>query len=108
MITAGLGGIAAGAVGGDPAAGDTGDGGGDGAGGVPGPDGLVFRGRVGGGIGAVAEKELLAAYADPALLTPGYRTGMLLCAGLLAASAVVAVVGVRARLGAPDDAPEPA
>ena len=29
--------------------------------GVPGPDGLVFRGRVGGGIGAVAERELLAA-----------------------------------------------
>nr|WP_203729738.1 non-homologous end-joining DNA ligase [Actinoplanes durhamensis] len=29
--------------------------------GVPGPEGLVFRGRVGGGIGAVAEKELLAA-----------------------------------------------
>jgi bifunctional non-homologous end joining protein LigD len=28
--------------------------------GVPGPDGLVFRGRVGGGIGAVAEKELLS------------------------------------------------
>jgi bifunctional non-homologous end joining protein LigD len=29
--------------------------------GVPTPDGLAFRGRVGGGIGAVAEKELLAA-----------------------------------------------
>jgi bifunctional non-homologous end joining protein LigD len=29
--------------------------------GMPGPDGLQFRGRVGGGIGAVAEKELLAA-----------------------------------------------
>lgn len=28
--------------------------------GVPTPDGLAFRGRVGGGIGAVAEKELLA------------------------------------------------
>ncbi|BBH65749.1 ATP-dependent DNA ligase [Actinoplanes sp. OR16] len=28
--------------------------------GVPGPGGLAFRGRVGGGIGAVAEKELLA------------------------------------------------
>ena len=31
--------------------------------GVPGPDGLRFRGRVGGGIGAAAEKELLAALA---------------------------------------------
>jgi bifunctional non-homologous end joining protein LigD len=29
--------------------------------GTPAPDGLAFRGRVGGGIGAVAEKELLAA-----------------------------------------------
>jgi bifunctional non-homologous end joining protein LigD len=29
--------------------------------GVPTPDGLAFRGRVGGGIGALAEKELLAA-----------------------------------------------
>ena len=29
--------------------------------GMPGPDGLLFRGRVGGGIGAAAEKELLAA-----------------------------------------------
>jgi bifunctional non-homologous end joining protein LigD len=29
--------------------------------GVPGPDGLIFRGRVGGGIGAMAEKELLTA-----------------------------------------------
>jgi bifunctional non-homologous end joining protein LigD len=28
--------------------------------GVPGPDGLAFRGRVGGGIGAASEKELLA------------------------------------------------
>jgi len=29
--------------------------------GVPGPDGLAFRGRVGGGIGAAAERELLSA-----------------------------------------------
>jgi bifunctional non-homologous end joining protein LigD len=28
--------------------------------GVPGPDGLLFRGRVGGGIGAAAERELLS------------------------------------------------
>ncbi|MFI5494389.1 non-homologous end-joining DNA ligase [Actinoplanes sp. NPDC051859] len=31
--------------------------------GVPGPDGLQFRGRVGGGIGAAAERDLLAALA---------------------------------------------
>ncbi|MEJ5946038.1 MFS transporter [Pseudokineococcus basanitobsidens] len=41
------------------------------------------------------------AYADPSLLTPAFRTAMLVCAGLLAAGALLALVGVPR--GRPDD-----
>jgi bifunctional non-homologous end joining protein LigD len=43
--------------------------------GVPGPDGLIFRGRVGGGIGAVAEHDLLAALAPLATPTSPFAPG---------------------------------
>lgn len=43
--------------------------------GVPTPDGLAFRGRVGGGIGAVAEKELLAALEPLARRESPFRAG---------------------------------
>ncbi|MGQ7295835.1 MFS transporter [Quadrisphaera sp. KR29] len=40
-------------------------------------------------------------YADPALLTPAYRTGMLVCAALVAAGALLAALALpRARAGA--------
>jgi EmrB/QacA subfamily drug resistance transporter len=35
------------------------------------------------------------AYSDPATLTPAYRAGMLICAGLLAAGGTIALVGLR-------------
>ena len=43
--------------------------------GVPGPEGLRFRGRVGGGIGAAAEKELLAALAPLAVRASPFAAG---------------------------------
>jgi bifunctional non-homologous end joining protein LigD len=43
--------------------------------GVPTPDGLAFRGRVGGGIGAVAEKELLSRLAPLAGRTSPFVDG---------------------------------
>jgi bifunctional non-homologous end joining protein LigD len=44
--------------------------------GVPGPDGMAFRGRVGGGIGAAAEKELLAALAPIATPASPFAPGV--------------------------------
>ena len=44
--------------------------------GVPGPQGLIFRGRVGGGIGAAAEKELLAALAPLAVRDSPFAAGV--------------------------------
>ena len=44
-----------------------------------------------------------AAYADPVLLQPAYRTAMLVCAGLLAAGGVLAFLLVR-RIPVADDA----
>ncbi|MEV4345996.1 non-homologous end-joining DNA ligase [Actinoplanes sp. NPDC049596] len=43
--------------------------------GLPTPDGLRFRGRVGGGIGAVAEKELLAALEPLAVAKSPFQPG---------------------------------
>ncbi|GAA0524012.1 hypothetical protein GCM10010172_00510 [Paractinoplanes ferrugineus] len=43
--------------------------------GMPGPDGLIFRGRVGGGIGAVSEKELLCALEPLARKTSPFAPG---------------------------------
>jgi bifunctional non-homologous end joining protein LigD len=43
--------------------------------GVPGPSGLVFRGRVGGGIGAASEQELLAALAPLARRASPFESG---------------------------------
>ncbi|GAB2613189.1 ATP-dependent DNA ligase [Paractinoplanes abujensis] len=43
--------------------------------GVPTPDGLAFRGRVGGGIGAAAERELLAALEPLAQRDSPFRAG---------------------------------
>ena len=43
--------------------------------GVPGPEGLRFRGRVGGGIGAAAEKELLTALAPLAVRASPFAAG---------------------------------
>jgi bifunctional non-homologous end joining protein LigD len=43
--------------------------------GVPGPDGLLFRGRVGGGIGAAAERELLSVLGPLATRDSPFVTG---------------------------------
>jgi EmrB/QacA subfamily drug resistance transporter len=53
-----------------------------------------------GGLLAVAALPLLAgldgaAYADPALLLPAYRTAMMVCAGMLVLGGLLALVGVR-------------
>ena len=54
------------------------------------------------GLLAVAALPALAgisgrAYTDPAVLTPGYRSAMLLCAGLLVAGAALALAGLARR-----------
>jgi bifunctional non-homologous end joining protein LigD len=43
--------------------------------GIPGPEGLLFRGRVGGGIGTEAERELLAALAPGAMRVSPFAAG---------------------------------
>ncbi|HXV94347.1 MAG TPA: MFS transporter [Pseudonocardia sp.] len=46
-------------------------------------------------------------YADPAAFDAGFRTAMVVCAGLLAAAAVVSFVTLRGRLGEPETAGAP-
>jgi EmrB/QacA subfamily drug resistance transporter len=46
-------------------------------------------------------------YADPAAFAPGFRTGMLLCAALLAAGGVLALLTVRRPLTAGQPEPSP-
>lgn len=65
------------------------------------------------GLLAVAGLPLLVglsgrAYADPAALTPAYQRGMLVCAGLMAAGGILALLAVPARPRTPGPHPHPA
>ncbi len=64
------------------------------------------------GLLAVAALPLLvgldgAAYADPDLLRPAYRTAMMICAGLLAVGGGLAALLVRSPTTGPDAAASP-